>query len=283
MITERSPEKLIMENFEKKMELGKVYKYNPLILASMTIKEQGRNDLNNVDILVFNFILQQYQKQIRQKLFVETNHLSFTMDFDDFKHLFPENPNWVRATLRSLRRIRRAEVEFQKIKVPKGIIENNTLFSNTLNQDDFETLNFHVCSLLSSISGFEKREEKVSFIFDPVIAFCAWTKKNYTHISLETIKELKSKYSQKLYEFIEYYLSINKKKDSREIIEISLTDKNIQEIFAPKEKSSFSLILKKINQENILVKDLSQVYENFEFQKGKKEVIIKLTPQNRKN
>ncbi|RDU72332.1 hypothetical protein CQA57_06945 [Helicobacter anseris] len=275
-----------MGDEKQKESLGKIYKHNPLLLASLEVNSSNsRNELNNNDILVFNYILKLCQEQIRQKLFINKGLLNFSIGIEDFAKLFPNNPNWVREIISSLKRLFNTAVTFKNVKIPKCLASPedempNTLFSNELSENDYEEFFEYSCHLISSLSKPKNKKDVVNFSIHPIIAYCAWTKTNYTHISLDKMFVLKSKYAQKIYEFIEYYVGLHKKKND-EIISISIGKKELKNLFKFDDDLPFSTKIQRINRNNILERDMNKIYEDFNIEKRKNELVITLKyPKN---
>lgn len=270
---------------QKETSLGKIYKYNPLLLASIEVEvADSRKELNNNDILVFNYLLKLCQTEIRQKLFISQGLLNFSIEIREFKKLFPDDKDWARSVFASLDRLMKTFVTFKNVRLPKCLTDDepapNVLFGEELKDDDFGDFSDHKCGLLTFINRPKNRKDVFKFSFNPVIAYCAWTKTNYTHISLDKMFLLKSKYSQKIYEFIEYYIGLHKKKNDG-AISISLGKKELKKLFNLDDKLPFSEKIRKINQKNILERDLSKIYEGLEIVKAKEELIINLEyPKN---
>ena len=132
-----------------------------------------------------------------------------------------------------------------------------TIIFATDESEVFEKYDFFTTSLFRSISK-KANEDRYTFEIDFRIAYCLLQKINYTKINYKKLQLCKSKYSQKLYEYIEWYMGINYK--SFRPAKINIKKEEFQKIFEVSKPEALSTTLQKINQSNALVNDLRSLY-----------------------
>lgn len=253
---------------DNQTNIGKVYKANVLIKADFTktkelAKKNVRADLTLSDAKVFNLILQKFQKKIRELASVNPLNLNVEIHISDFKGFFSDK-NWKNSVKTSIERIISTSAVLKNIKIPKAIQTGGDIcFNKNMSEEDFIGLKWHAAPLIIGASEYDNNPDIIKFRFDPLIAYYAWIKKEYTHISLDKIKHMKSKYSQRLYEFLEYYIGINRLRDHPSI-KIELNTKQFQEIMhIPDKKTAPSTLIQKVNRNNILMEDMQNIYPEF--------------------
>ena len=231
----------------------KLYKYNPLIQSKVRIAQ-----LSAYDYAIWNFLFKALQNHIRQKLFVSFSSCEVVVNIDELKtFLYKDSAplHWLREVRKSLKRMNDIQIELESFELPQ--------IKDKLNDDIFfdkdtpiEKYDFLLLNLINDVAIVGKKELRCSF--SKYFVFFAWYKKNYTHIDLRGYL-LKSKYSQRIYEYIELVKSVNFSRNE-DYTGFGI-DKNTLEDIVGIEDSSVAVIFQKIRIDNV-VQELRHFYPN---------------------
>lgn len=261
----------LMESADTKSEALKIYKYNPLIRGRII----GR--LTDFDFLLMEILLRIAQKEMRQSLYCMFNPHRFNIYMPELKKLiYGENKapiTWRLDVKRSLTRLRALTIELNNYEVPDEayLAQENKLMDDPKNVKISKKVEFAAFGLCE--------EPKIAnntlyWGFSEFIVFWAWYKKNYTHLDVSQVRKLKSKYAQRIYEYIEYYVSINKSRgNNTDIITLNRSDfESIVNI----ENDSVAVLFQKIRLGDFVVPELKKIYPNIEITSPKRSNVINI-------
>lgn len=255
---------------------GKLYKFNPLIQAKY-IKKDKIEIMSINTYAIFSRVLFIIQKQIRDKSFVTQGDCTIEIPEEYFKGIFGNHKDWRTQLKEKIDELASIQIKFEKIKLPLNTTNyaksNSHIFGNEDNDEGYKTYSFYTTNLFNSVSKVEG-SNLICFQLNHAIAYCIWCKLNYTGINLKATESFVSKFTNPLFEFIEYYLGINK--INNKPVVISIDKEKFQALFNinPKKDEPLSRTLFKINRDNNLIKDLKKIYSNFKIENKKSYVEI---------
>nr|CRY93815.1 hypothetical protein [uncultured prokaryote] len=260
-----------METFNTTTQALKIYKYNPLIKGKIVGK------LTDFDFLLQEILLRLVQQEIRQYLYCEFTAHNFHVPLDVLKKLlYGENKapkDWLRDVKESLEKLRALTIVLKNYEVPEEnflLQEQNIMEMNkelkTTKKVDFAA--FGLCE------EPEIRENILYWRFNKYMVFWAWYKKDYTHLGIEKIRTLKSKYSQRIYEYIEYYRSLNDVRGNKTKL-ITLNKWEFEDIISLK-NDSVAVLFQKIHLETTTLPELKKIYPNIEIKSPKRSNVIEI-------
>lgn len=244
----------------------KLYKYNPLIQSKVRMAQ-----LSAYDYAIWNFLFKALQNHIRQKLFFPFSSCEITLKLDELKaFLYKDSvpPHWLREVRKSLKRMNSIQIELEGFELPKikDKLHNDIFFNEDTPTEKYD---FLILNLINDAAIIGKKELRCGF--SKYFVFFAWYKKNYTHIDLKGYL-LKSKYSQRLYEYIELVKSVAKSRNETYYKKFCI-DKDIFERIVGINSSSVAVIFQKIRID-IVLRELKNFYPNIEINSPKRSNYI---------
>lgn len=251
----------------------KIYKYNPLIKGKIV------GNLTDFDFLLYEILFKKLQEEIRNILYFEYNDITLNIYMPELKKLLYDGEKspltWRRDVKNSLERLRNLTIRLDNYELPNEEYlkqEDNIMTVNNKNKvvttKKIEYAVFGLCEVPEILDNV------LYWKFSKYICFWAWYKKNYTHIKLADLRELKSKYAQRLYEYISLCSSIAlSRKEQTRYISINKDDfENIIGI----ENSSVSVLFQKIHLDSVVLPELRKVYPKIEIKSPKRTNAIEI-------
>lgn len=260
----------MIQNNEIIERVIKLYKYNPLIQSKFVKIAQ----LSSYDYAIWNFLFKALQNDIRQKLFVSFSSCEIKVNLNDLKTFLYKDSvpkNWLGEVRKSLKRMNNIQIELENFELPKidDNLDDYIFFdkNTTIEKYDFLLLN-----LINDSAIVGKKELRCGF--SKYFVFFAWYKKNYTHIDLKGYL-LKSKYSQRLYEYVELVKSVSKSRNDTYYKNFCI-EKSVFERIIGINSSSVAVIFQKIRIETIL-RELRNFYPQLDISSPKRSNYIEFS------
>ena len=258
-----------MDISNTKSEALKIYKYNPLIKGRIIGK------LTDFDFLLLEILLRVAQKEMRQVFFCMFLDHNFHIFMPELKRLlYGENKaplTWRLDVKRSLTRLRALTIVLNDYEVPD---EKYLIGSKFMDNPDSVVLKNIEFAAFGLCEEPEISNNTLYWKFSKYIVFWAWYKKNYTHLDIAKIRTLKSKYAQKIYEYIEYYVSINRAKGNN-TESISLNKSEFENIISLTH-SSVAVLFQKMHLEKAVLPELRKIYPDITISSPKRSNVIKI-------
>lgn len=260
-----------MTSLTIKNEALKIYKYNPLIKGRIIGK------LTDFDFLLNETLLKIAQKEMRQSLYCEFQACNFHIHMSQLKEMLYESKapmTWRRDVKNSLTRLRELTIELRNYEVPDEnfLKQENNIMSNNYDIKTTRKIEYTAFGLCEEP---EIKDNMLFWRYSKYLVFWAWYKKDYTHLSLPNIRKLKSKYAQRIYEYIEYYTSLNKTRGNI-TTQIMLDKGDFEEIINIKD-SSVAVLFQKIHLDEYVLDELRKIYPKIQINSPKRSNIIKIT------
>lgn len=264
-----------MNTISTKSQALKIYKYNPLIKGKIVGK------LTDFDFLLSEILLRVAQKEMRQSLYCSFVDHNFNISLTDLKKiLYGENripDNWKKEIENSLTRLRALTIQLKNYEVPdeEYLTQESNIMDNQQNVKITKKVDYAAFGLCEEP---EIKDNVLYWRFSKYIVFWAWYKKDYTHIDVAKVRTLKSKYAQRIYEYIEYYISLNFARGNPTNL-ILLNKSEFEDIVSLKQ-DSVSVLFQKIHLATTTLPELQKIYPNITITSPKRSNTIEINLGN---
>lgn len=265
-VTDIKMNEILVEQInEDRQQALKIYKENALIFGT---DAKSSITLEAVDLHLFNLIYKITQDKVRQCKEPPKKHLTISIEqkiiVDYLWGTNTKNHNWKKYIEKSLLRL-----------------SNYKRILRDYIHPDLGHIKFFEMSLIALPKITKNNKDKsgrndfIECVVPDLIVNSAWRKIKYTHLDLDKITLLKSKFSISLFEYISAIKQYkNSKNDFINELDISLAE--LQLIFSKQNVSSLSRLLQVTKFKSVVIPELQKLYPNLEYETFSKDKKITL-------